>query len=897
MNLAIGKCNKTFAGKEVTYYRLAALEEQGLTTLDILPYTIRIWLENLLRHYDGISISQSDIIVMCRYRQTKQEKKEMAFYPGRVIMQDFTGVPAITDLAVMREIMQAAGEDAKRINPVIPVDLIIDHSLQVDFSGSPAALTKNMEFEFLRNRERFALLKWAQQSFVNLRIFPPGTGIIHQINLETIATVVAERDQNGATVVFPDTLVGTDSHTTMINGLGVMGWGVGGIEAEAVMLGQPLFLSRPEVVGVRLSGVLHPGVTATDLVLTVTEQLRKKNVVEKFVEFFGPALTNLTIPDRATIANMAPEYGATMGYFPIDAQTIAYLQLTGRKRQAALTEWYAREQRLFVSPHDNPQYSEVIDINLADIEPSLAGPRRPQDRLSLTALPLALQKALAQAGHDRIRKVTCDLAGQNQVLQDGSIVIASITSCTNTSNPALMFGAGLLAKKACEKGLRIPPTVKTSFIPGSRTVEIYLKKAGLLTYLERMGFHIVGFGCATCIGNSGPLRPEIEQAIRENNLLTACVISGNRNFEARIHPLVRLNYLASPLLVIAMAITGRSDCDLTKEPLGTGKDGLPVYLHEIWPTASELAGAAASIMAETFSENSAGQWPGDESWQNLPAASVPVFPWDENSTYIRRVPFFDNFQITAPERADIINARALLVLGDSITTDHISPAGDINVQSPAGAYLQEYGVAKADFNTYGARRGNHEVMMRGTFANVRLRNKLVTPKEGGLTLHLPSGHEMSVYEAAVLYQQEKTPLIVFGGREYGTGSSRDWAAKGPYLLGVKAVIAESFERIHRSNLIGMGILPLQFLPGESFSTLNLKGTGYYSITGLQELKPGQIIAVEMIAGEKQSTFSARVRIDHEVELQYFRHGGLLPAMLRKMIKKPKGTLHILPTGK
>ncbi|MCP5046194.1 MAG: aconitate hydratase AcnA [bacterium] len=876
-------------GTKYTIYRINALEEQNAAKLDRLPFSIKVLLENLLRNLetqDRPIVEAEDVLKVANWKPVYDTQEEIPYYPSRVVMQDFTGGPAVVDLAAMRDAVKELGKDPKDINPAIPVDLVIDHSVQVDFSGSGDALRKNMEMEFERNGERYELLKWAQKAFNNLNIFPPGAGIIHQVNLEYICRVVATREIKGETVAFPDTLIGTDSHTTMINGIGIAGWGVGGIEAESVMLGQPLYMKIPEVIGVKLNGTLPPGATSTDLVLTVVEVLRKENVVEKFVEFFGKGVKELTLADRATIANMAPEYGATMGFFPVDEQSLAYLETTNRADLVELVERYTKEQGLFYEGHETPEYTKVVEIDLSAVKPSLAGPARPQDRINLEDMKTAFDGTMQRMTGRASKEVKIDLDGKEETLRDGSVVVAAITSCTNTSNPAVLIGAGLLAKRAVEKGLTINPVVKTSFGPGSRAVGAYLEKAGLMTYLEQLGFHVVGFGCTTCIGNTGPLHPAIHNAVVDKNLVVSSVLSGNRNFEARIHQKIRSNYLASPPLVVAFALAGRVDCDLASEPLGTGSDGNPVYLKDIWPSAEEIRELVrTSVTPDIFADKYAGVLDGDENWQSLNIAEGVTFNWDGASTYVRRVPFVDGIKPEADAPVDIADARALLVLGDSVTTDHISPAGGIPREYPAGQYLIQSKVDPKDFNSYGARRGNHEVMMRGTFANVRIKNKLVTPKEGGYTVTFPDKTEKFVFDAALDYQEKGIPLVVLGGKEYGTGSSRDWAAKGSQLLGVRAVIAESFERIHRSNLIGMGVLPMEFGDGSSIGSLGLTGEEIFSIDGISSIEPGKRLKVTAVGTDgKTIEFNAVARLDTEVEVDYFKHKGILPYVLREMVK-------------
>ena len=805
------------SGHDYEIYRIDALDKQGISTTH-LPFSLRILLENLLRTEDGRSVTKEDIRALAAWNSKSKPDKEIAFTPSRVLMQDFTGVPAVVDLAAMRDAMKTLSGDPALINPLQPAELVIDHSVQVDEFGTPQAFQLNAELEFLRNKERYGFLRWGQTAFRNLAIVPPDTGIVHQVNLEFLARVVYVQESDGKRVAYPDTLVGTDSHTTMINGLGVLGWGVGGIEAEAAMLGQAVSMLIPQVVGVKLTGKLREGATATDLVLTVTEMLRKHGVVGKFVEYFGPGLQELPLADRATIANMSPEYGATCGIFPVDKETLTYLRLTGRSdEQIALVEAYCREQGLF---HDEKtseaQYSELLVLDLATVESSLAGPKRPQDRVPLPKARESFEQALPsliKPGKGGAKP--SGSANGNGHLHHGSVVIAAITSCTNTSNPSVMVAAGLLAKKAVERGLQVPSWVKTSLAPGSKVVRDYLERAGLTPYLEKLKFHIVGYGCTTCIGNSGPLAEEISKAIDEQNLVVASVLSGNRNFEGRINPDVRANYLMSPPLVVAFALAGRIDLDLRKDAIANDKDGKPVYLADLWPSRSEVDDAVKkSISADMFRRSYGEVYRGDERWRGLPVPKGETYAWDKDSTYIRRAPYFDGMTLKPAAVGDIKNARVLAVLGDSVTTDHISPAGSIKRDSPAGKYLIEHGVKPGDFNSYGSRRGNHEVMVRGTFANVRLRNKMVPNLEGGFTRHLPDGAEMSIFEASEKYIAERVPLVILAGKEYGSGSSRDWAAKGPLLLGVRAVIAESYERIHRSNLVGMGILALQFLEGE-----------------------------------------------------------------------------------
>jgi aconitate hydratase len=915
--------------QEYEIYRLNALDKQGISTKH-LPFSLRILLENLLRTEDGRNVKKEDVRALAAWNRNSKPDKEIAFTPSRVLLQDFTGVPCVVDLAAMRDAMQQLGGDPALINPLQPVELVIDHSVQVDEFGTTSAFDVNALLEFQRNQERYSFLRWGQTGFHNLAIVPPDTGIVHQVNLEYLARVVFVQNTEGKNTAYPDTLVGTDSHTTMINGLGVLGWGVGGIEAEAAMLGQPVSMLIPLVVGVKLTGRLREGATATDLVLTITEMLRKHGVVGKFVEYFGPGLRDLPLADRATIANMSPEYGATCGIFPVDKETLKYLKLSGRSaQQIALVEAYCREQGLF---HDEKtpaaEYSELLALDLATVEPSIAGPKRPQDRVVLSQAGDSFQKALPSlikpksaaktAGAPLLASVRRSGTGVpakeqweqeggspaaigvedanvhehvsanvKNSLKHGSVVIAAITSCTNTSNPSVMIGAGLLAKKAVEKGLSVPPWVKTSLAPGSKVVRDYLENAGLTPYLEKLKFHIVGYGCTTCIGNSGPLPDEVSKAIDEKDLVVASVLSGNRNFEGRINSEVRANYLMSPPLVVAFALAGRIDTDLRKDSIGKDKEGKPVYLADIWPTQREVEEAVDhSVTAEMFSKSYAEVFAGDDRWRGLAVPKGQTYAWEKDSTYIRRAPYFDNMSLEPSPVEEIENARVLAVLGDSVTTDHISPAGSIKKDGPAGKYLQEHGVKPADFNSYGSRRGNHEVMVRGTFANVRLRNKLVNV-EGGSTRHLPTNQEMSIFDASQKYQSEHTPLIILAGKEYGSGSSRDWAAKGPRLLGVHAVIAESYERIHRSNLVGMGILPLQFEAGKNAESLKLTGEEIFEITGIRDVvdhfAAGRQIEVRATANGKTTEFNAVVRIDTPQEALYYANGGILQYVLRQLL--------------
>jgi len=870
-------------------YRLDALDKKGISTQH-LPFSLRILLENLLRTEDGSNVSKADIRALASWNSKSKPEKEIAFTPSRVLLQDFTGVPAVVDLAAMRDAMKRLSGDPTLINPLQPAELVIDHSVQVDEFGTPQAFQLNAEMEFIRNKERYAFLRWGQTAFRNLAIVPPDTGIVHQVNLEYLARVVFVQESNGKRVAYPDTLVGTDSHTTMINGLGVLGWGVGGIEAEAAMLGQPVSMLIPQVVGVKLIGKLREDATATDLVLTITEMLRKHGVVGKFVEYFGPGLQELPLADRATIGNMSPEYGATCGIFPIDKETLTYLRLTGRSdEQVALVEAYCRAQGLF---HDEKtpeaQYSELLSLDLDSVESSLAGPKRPQDRVPLSKARESFEEALPSMLKPGKGSSTPAAAGGNGHLHHGSVVIAAITSCTNTSNPSVMIAAGLLAKRAVERGLQVPSYVKTSLAPGSKVVRDYLERAGLTPYLEKLKFHIVGYGCTTCIGNSGPLPPEISQAIDENDLVVASVLSGNRNFEGRINSEVRANYLMSPPLVLAFALAGRIDVNMRKDPIGKDRQGQPVYLSDLWPSRREVEETIQkSISSDMFRMSYGEVYHGDERWRSLPVPKGETYAWEKDSTYIRRAPYFDDMKLKPTPIEDIKGARALAVLGDSVTTDHISPAGSIKKDSPAGMYLIEHGVMPAEFNSYGSRRGNHEVMVRGTFANVRLRNKMVPNLEGGFTRHLPDGGEMSIFEASEKYISEGVPLVIIAGKEYGSGSSRDWAAKGPLLLGVRAVIAESYERIHRSNLVGMGILPLQFLAGENAQSHCLTGDEVFKIAGIRGLvekfSPGRQVTVRATTNGKTAEFNCLVRIDTPQEAQYYANGGILQFVLRQLL--------------
>ena len=868
----------------VSLYSLPALTEAGFPTVRRLPYSLKVLLENMLRHEDGRFVKADDIEALARW--TPGQGREIALMPARVLLQDFTGVPAVVDLAAMRDGIAALGGDPEVVNPLQAAELVIDHSVQVDHFGTPDAFALNVELEFSRNRERYAFLKWGQEAFRNFQVVPPGTGIVHQINIEYLARVVCRDTTDGETVAYPDTLVGTDSHTTMVNGLGVVGWGVGGIEAEAAMLGQPISMLIPEVVGFKLRGALAEGMMATDLVLTITERLRRYGVVGKFVEFFGPGLGSLTLADRATLGNMSPEYGSTVAICPIDQMTLDYLRLTGRSPEHVdLVEAYAKTQGLFASADDDPVYSDVIELDLGLVEPSIAGPKRPQDRVSLRSAKQAFSVVL-----DEMVGPGSGAGGApstNGELGHGAVVVAAITSCTNTSNPSVMLAAGLLARKAVERGLKPKPWVKTSLAPGSMVVTEYLRTAGLLEPLEQIGFGLVGYGCTTCIGNSGPLPEEVASAVKEQDLVVTSVLSGNRNFEGRVQPLVRANYLASPPLVVAYALAGRLTADLTTEPLGQDPDGKDVFLRDVWPTGEEIqAVMTTSVRRDQFTRKYAGVFDGDERWQALPVPRGQRFEWDADSTYVRHPPFFENLALEPLPPADIRGARVLAVLGDSVTTDHISPAGAIPVDGPAGRYLVECGVAPKDFNSFGSRRGNHEVMIRGTFANIRLRNKLAPGTEGGWTRFQPDGEEMSIYDAGMRYRTEGTPLLVLAGKEYGSGSSRDWAAKGTMLLGVRAVIAQSYERIHRSNLVFMGVLPLQFKDGEGSAELGLTGQESFDVTGISdELAPRAELRVRATASDgATTTFLTTVRIDTPEELRYYQHGGILPYVLRTLAK-------------
>ncbi len=879
------------------FFHLGRLEKEGLTQLERLPFSIRVMLESLLRQCNEREITRQDVINLAGWTAQAAERPTLPYRPARVIMQDLTGVPAVVDLAAMRSAVSRLGGDPKQINPLVPVDLVIDHSVQVDFFATPDALMRNADLEFQRNQERYEFLRWGQQAFDNFRLVPPATGIVHQVNLEYLADVVMANDEDGERIAYPDTLVGTDSHTTMINGLGVVGWGVGGIEAEAAMLGQPIDMLTPDVVGFKMEGQLNEGVTATDLVLTVTQMLRKKGVVDKFVEFFGSGLDSMSLTDRATIANMAPEYGATIGFFPVDDETMRYLRLTGRSPEVIeRVERYTKEQGLFRTTHTpDPEFTDTLELDLSSVEPSLAGPKRPQDRIPLREMKRAFRSALTAPVKERgyelepealERSAAMGTNGGSVEMGHGSVVIAAITSCTNTSNPAVMIGAGLVAKKAVERGLQVRPYVKTSLAPGSRVVTDYLSKAGLLVSLEELGFNVVGYGCTTCIGNSGPLSGEVVKAISGTDLVAAAVLSGNRNFEGRVHPFVRANYLASPPLVVAYALAGTVDIDLVNDPLGVDRDDQPVYLRDIWPSTQEIQDTIAqAVLPEMFAEKYADVFSGTQTWKDIQASQGELFEWNPSSTYIQEPPFFINLMREVGKIQDIHAARVLAVMGDSITTDHISPAGAIPANAPAGLYLIDQGVSVRDFNSYGARRGNDRVMTRGTFANIRLKNRMVPGVEGGVTLHLPDHVQMSIYEAAMSYQKENVPLIVLAGKEYGTGSSRDWAAKGTLLLGVRAVIAESYERIHRSNLVGMGVLPLQFLPGENVDTLGLTGSEKFFIEGLSDqiIPNGEVVVRAVRENNGQVIFKAIARLNTPVEVDYYRNGGILHTVLRSML--------------
>ena len=878
-------------------YRLDSLAKAGLAAgFERLPFSIKVLLEACLRNLDGELVTEDDVRRLAAWNAKAPAQVELPYMPARVILQDFTGVPAVVDLASMRGAVGRLGGDPRRINPLVPVDLVVDHSVQVDHFASPDAVQKNAALEFQRNGERYEFLRWGQKAFQNFRVVPPATGIVHQVNLEFLAKGVLTKKDGAGTLAFPDTLVGTDSHTTMINGLGVLGWGVGGIEAEAVMLGQPLYMLTPPVIGMRLSGRLREGTTATDLVLTITQALRKKGVVEKFVEFYGPGLAEMSLADRATIANMAPEYGATCGFFPVDDETLRYLRTTARSAaEVELVERYCKEQGLFrTAASPVPVFTDTLELDLDSVEPSLAGPKRPHDRVALSQMQQSFRKALTApvkergfglAEGDLSRSATADFRGQN-TLKHGAVVIAAITSCTNTSNPSVLLGAGLVARKAAARGLKVPGYVKTSLAPGSKVVTEYLTRTGLLKDLEQLGFHVVGYGCTTCIGNSGPLPEPVSKAVNEGRLVASAVLSGNRNFEGRVNPDVKANYLASPPLVVAYALAGTTDLDLTTQPLGTGSDGKPVMLKDLWPTQKEVAELEAQITAEMFGRSYGDVFDGNPTWNAVKVPEGDLFDFRDESTYIQDPPFFQGLTLEPRPTQDLVGAHVLAVLGDSITTDHISPAGDITEQGPAGAYLRSKGVEKRDFNSFGARRGNDRVMVRGTFANIRLKNLMVPGVEGGVTVHVPTGEQLPIYDAAERYKAAGTPLVILAGKEYGSGSSRDWAAKGTLLLGVKAVVAESFERIHRSNLVGMGVLPLVFKDGQNAESLGLTGKEKLTIRGLAgEIKPRQDVKVEFERADgSKGSFTVTARLDSLVEVNYWRNGGILHTVLRKMLK-------------
>ena len=903
------QCN----GTTYHYYDIRLLEKKGLGAIDRLPFSIRILVENLLRKLDHHRVKEADVQAIASWQGSYAVPVEIPYHPARVLMQDFTGIPAVVDLAAMRDAVKDLGGDPRRINPLVPVELIVDHSVQIDAYGTPDCLQHNVAREYERNSERYTLLKWAQKSFDNFKVVPPNSGICHQVNLEYLGRVVIADKTPEGLLAYPDTLVGLDSHTTMINGIGVMGWGVGGIEAEAVMLGQPYYMSIPAVVGVRLTGKLNPGITATDLVLTITEMLRHHKVVEKFVEYFGPGMKNLSIPYRATISNMSPEYGATMGFFPVDEKTLEYLRLTNRSLQANLTDAYTKAVGLFFTGSETPEYSEVIEFDLSSVEPSLAGPARPQDRIGLAGMKDAFIKILGcaydrdtgmkhistfheESGSASVRPPACipaekkyadiEMGGRSIRLGNGSLVIAAITSCTNTSNPHVLMGAGLIARKAVKKGLSVPPHVKTSLAPGSKVVIDYLNNAGLMPALDALGFNLAAFGCTTCIGNSGPLHREIEEAVRNNDLNVAAVLSGNRNFEARIHQSIKSNFLASPMLVVAFALAGRVDIDLTREPLGVDTNGHFVFLKDLWPSDAEIDQLVTKhVKTEDFAREYGRIFEGDVFWDKLQVAESTTYPWSSQSTYIKNPPYFDHFNLEISAPLDIVGARPFLLLGDSVTTDHISPAGSIPAAYPAGRYLSSSGLTPEQFNSYGSRRGNHEVMMRGTFGNIRIKNHMVTPKEGGYTIKFPEKVEMYNYDAAMEYQKGNIPLIVLGGKEYGTGSSRDWAAKGTSLLGVKVVLAASFERIHRNNLVGMGVLPLVFQAGDSIESLGFEGSETFFIEKLAAIQPRQLIPIRVVKADgSEKTFQALCRLDTDIEVAYYLHGGILPYVLRQLMK-------------
>lgn len=885
-------------GKSYQYFRLQGLEENGVGAISKLPFSIKVLLEAAVRQYDARAITDDHVKQLANWADGIDMNQEVPFKPARIVLQDFTGVPAVVDLAAMREAMKNAGGDPEQINPLVPVDLVIDHSVMVDAFGTGDALDINMDLEFERNEERYKFLRWAQTAFNNFRAVPPATGIVHQVNLEYLATVVAQKDVDGVTQVFPDSLVGTDSHTTMINGLGVLGWGVGGIEAEAGMLGQPLYFVTPEVIGFKLTGKLAEGATATDLALTVTNILRKKGVVGKFVEFFGPGLSNISLADRATVANMAPEYGATMGFFPVDEETLNYLRLTGRDEALIqlVKEYYVAQGMFRTDATPDPVFTDVVELDLSTIVPTLAGPKRPQDRINLTDMKesynTSIRTPIDKGGFGLSEEQIAKSAevnhpnGETTTLKNGAVVIAAITSCTNTSNPSVMIGAGLVAKKAVEKGLKKPAYVKSSLTPGSRVVTQYLVESGVLTSLEELGFNVAGYGCATCIGNSGPLPDEVSKAIADNDLTVAAVLSGNRNFEGRIHAQVKANYLASPPLVVAYALAGTVDIDLLNDPIGYGHNDEPVYLKDIWPTNAEIQEAITkAVHPEMFNKEYGNVFTANERWNQIPVPEGKLYEWDTNSTYIQEPPFFVGLAKETGDIVEVKNAKVMALLGDSVTTDHISPAGSIAATSPAGKYLTEHGVERKDFNSYGSRRGNHEVMMRGTFANIRIRNQMAPGTEGGVTTYLPTGEVMPIYDACMKYMENGESLVVFAGKEYGTGSSRDWAAKGTFLLGVKAVVAESFERIHRSNLVGMGVLPLQFKEGDSWQSLGITGQESFDFVGLDnDVKPGQTIKVVATKADgSKFDFDVIVRLDSVVDIDYYRNGGILQTVLREMM--------------
>lgn len=882
------KCRRSLEvnGKAYDYYSLPEAAKQ-LGDISRLPTSLKVLLENLLRWEDNLTVHAEDFAALAAWLQSRSSDREIQYRPARVLMQDFTGVPAVVDLTAMRDAVSKAGGDPQRINPLSPVDLVIDHSVMVDRFGSEQAFEQNVAMEMKRNGERYEFLRWGQQAFDNFRVVPPGTGICHQVNLEYLGQVVWTRDEDGRTIAYPDTLVGTDSHTTMINGLGVLGWGVGGIEAEAAMLGQPVSMLIPEVVGMRLTGKLNEGVTATDLVLTVTQMLRKQGVVGKFVEFFGPGLDHLPLADRATIGNMAPEYGATCGFFPVDQITLDYLRLTGRdEERIALVEAYSKAQGMWRDTSSpDPLFTATLELDLSEVQPSLAGPKRPQDRVSLGDIGASFDLLLETSGRKPQADQGFAVAGEQFDLKHGAVVIAAITSCTNTSNPNVLMAAGLVAKKALERGLQRKPWVKSSLAPGSKVVTDYLERAGLTTYLDQLGFNLVGYGCTTCIGNSGPLPEAIGQTITDNDLIVSSVLSGNRNFEGRVHPMVKANWLASPPLVVAFALAGTTRIDMNSEPLGHDAQNRPVYLRDIWPSSAEVSEAVAKIDGQMFRTRYADVFTGDEHWQSIAVTPGDTYTWNDSSSYVQNPPFFEHIGQPPQPPRNIENARILALFGDSITTDHISPAGNIKASSPAGLYLQQLGVQPEDFNSYGSRRGNHEVMMRGTFANIRIKNEMLGGEEGGNTLYQPGGEKLSIYDAAMRYQTEGVPLVVIAGKEYGTGSSRDWAAKGTNLLGVKAVIAESFERIHRSNLIGMGVLALQFVDGQTRQTLGLDGTEKLSIRGLSaDIKPRQMLTVDVERTDgSRNSFQVLCRIDTLNEVQYFKAGGILHFVLRQLL--------------